>query len=524
MYRIPIIVVGAGLSLLFDCYAVSFGLTLDLAKETADVQILNASTTVFQFDSLFAGDCNGDGVDDVIMRGRSGTVVSIIFGQKKVPKIIQLSDDTPPNLMITNIPRTSSVLPQVSVADLNGDHIGDLLIVVEDGLEIFWGRRTWPAHLDMRTHSPDLRIVAKGKQKPGGGATALVTTGDINHDGMVDVLFAHEYGPAPSGEYLPGKEEWQVHSQETAWILWGRKSWPREIDLSRQAADVVITAEEANPGHQRIRPFRIADLDGDGFGDIIAGAWGDLRGVLDPPPGAPWSRAWVIQGSADLPRHVKLELARPTKSPSGSRLGKQKQRPLLLIDAWPSGKFIGGGIAVGDVNGDGKEDLVLTILKKGDGAFSITKEFCLLKGSPDFFSKESTDILARCSMIVGGPSFQIANPIVSPRPLLSDFNGDGRKDLFVLMEGPDLTFKGLLGRDTFSSSVSIDEEADLMVYPPADVSKRRFGYGSSSTIGDINGDGMADLLIGDPLGGIAPEGKVGLGMVHIVLGRDMKEK
>lgn len=507
-----------GLVILYGSSSVASAETINLITGAPDIQILSVSPA-FPIVSTVSGDINGDGLDDVIMRGGYSTTITVVFGKKNFPKLIRFSEKTPPDLVINSLEDTTILSPPMIVADINGDHIGDLLVSVEHGLDVYWGRKNWPSRIDARTHPPDLRIIAKGKPEDAGSAIGLATTGDINKDGINDLLFAHTFTPKLPPDYEHQPKDWTVLTQEIGFVFWGKQSWPQIIDLNKQEADIVITSAQPNPHFHRIRAFSIGDLDGDGFGDIAVGSWDDLRGVLDPPSNALWATAWIIPGRAPLPRRIELSLSPPVNDLLDSK--RKNQKSLVFIDPWPQGMFVGGGLAIGDLNADGKDDLVLSMIKKDKDEFH--RRLCIIMGSSELLSTLSLPTPEGCSMVTGGASFEQVNPIFTPRPLVGDFNGDGRKDLFLMFGWPDFTFKGIFGRPVFGPSVNMDAEAEVEIRTPI-MALGRGGYGLSTAMGDINGDGKADLLIVDAAGGAGPSEKVGTGTVNIVLGKSLKVK
>jgi len=172
-------------------------------------------------------------------------------------------------------------------------------------------------------------------------------------------------------------------------------------------------------------------------------------------------------------------------------------------------------IAVGDFNGDGKMDMAVTdtyddtvsvLLGKGDGTFAAaTSLHCGSNGSPiaagDFSGNGKLDLAVAVkgatgqsdslTILVGKGDGTFTSPqsgqVVSSNAVsamqVGDFNGDGIPDL-VLTDSNTGAFTVFLGngKDSFTAT-----EPTLAGSPD---------FGLSSAVGDLNGDGRTDMVVG----------------------------
>ena len=208
------------------------------------------------------------------------------------------------------------------------------------------------------------------------------------------------------------------------------------------------------------------DLDGDGADDLFVSSQND-------------SRVYVVFGSDAE--------ALPAEAVLGTDLGPRT----LTIEGVTSN----GGGAVGDVTGDGVADLVLP----GSG-----NDLLILEGGAALAALGRGSValgdLAPFATIADGRTFGIGDA--------GDVNGDGVGDLVVAgavvfggagLSGATVDLSALDGRDGFR-------------FAPAG---QNFNVGGR---GDVNGDGIGDLVLGDRRGD-GPGGETDVGRTYLVFGR-----
>ncbi|WP_040892250.1 beta strand repeat-containing protein [Zavarzinella formosa] len=162
-------------------------------------------------------------------------------------------------------------------------------------------------------------------------------------------------------------------------------------------------------------------------------------------------------------------------------------------------------VVIGDVNGDGKPDLVTAnsggnnvsvLLGNGDGTFSAAANFPVGTrpnsvsigdvngdGKPDLVTTNSSSSTVSILLGTGTGSFAAAtNFTVGTGPLsvvIGDVNGDGKPDLVIANSGSD-NVSVLLGTGTGSFAAATNFAVGTSPY--------------SVAIGDVNGDGKPDVV------------------------------
>jgi Ca2+-binding RTX toxin-like protein len=196
-----------------------------------------------------------------------------------------------------------------------------------------------------------------------------------------------------------------------------------------------------------------------------------LKGVstiqfFDPTSGPPA----VIYLDNYLPSGVS---ALDNRLPNGTSVFSTKLSSTTLNLA---NGVIFGTIAVGDFNGDGKPDLLVSTLNWS--GLTSTPLFVLAGDGAGGFADQTSTIFGGAA-----PSAGFAN-----RDLVGDFNGDGRADVFIVDQGSDTGLvpggqdKLLLSTGSAGMSIASGNLPQLTL----------FNHGGA--VGDINGDGKLDAV------------------------------
>lgn len=326
-----------------------------------------------------------------------------------------------------------------TAGDVNGDGYQDVIVgapyydngeVDEGRVFVYYGSPSGPSTIAGWT--------AESNQASANLAVSAGTAGDVNGDGYDDVIVGcagYDSGQTDEGRALV------YYGSETG--LSTAPAWTAEIDQEFAYFGLSVGAA--------------GDVNGDGYGDVIVGAFGYDTSELDA------GAAFVYFGSASgLSRTADMRLA-----------GRQER-----------GAFGFSVSTVGDVNGDGYDEVVV--------------------GAPFEFGGEEAE--GRAYVYHGSPAGPPARPDWSAEgdqdsayfgdsvSAAGDVNGDGYADLIVgapLYDGP----FGFAGRALVyhGSAGGLSRTADWAVQ--GDQPQAYLG-GPVASAGDVDGDGFDDVIVG----------------------------
>ncbi len=381
------------------------------AQPVSQLVVTGPDSTTFGYSVACAGDVNGDGYDDVVIGNRGVQV----YGQ--YPNFIAqvffggFIPHNAPDLILT------SPIPQVGVSvssagDVNGDGFVDLIVGTNEHAYIFFGGH----HMDS---IPDVTLNGDGGADYFG--VSVSGAGDVNNDGYDDVIVGAYNYQGPNGK--------------------GR------ADLSLGGANmdnVVDLILDADPNHKQFGHFvkGIGDMNEDGFDDFMVAA----------TAGATQGRAYLYYG--------------------GSTLDNVADK--IFTDDGQGGNF-GISIAVSDINGDNKNDLIISTLQNHGG-------FHVYYGSIDIDT--ISDVFVGNTVSV----YEDFGRSIST----DDFNNDGFGDVIIGGWGNN-SDRGKV--HVYFGSATMDNIPDI-IYTGENAGDK-FGF-AVSTAGDFNGDGKPGYIIGAP--------------------------
>jgi hypothetical protein len=280
-----------------------------------------------------------------------------------------------------------------------------------------------------------------------GDAIVAVPIADVDGDGLGEVLVNVERPLHPVAFLVFGKSD--AKTVDLAAIEAGKSDAGILLDFGEETTDeYTFRTREV---------VAVGDVNGDGLTDLGAALYGRAL-----------ARDHVVFGAADLPSPLDLQAV--SVGPSGFTIDTS------LGTAIDGPRYIHG---VGDVNGDGFDDLLLAQV----GGFS--DHYALVFGGPQTPAKDLDDLEAG----IGGVfvTYAYSARVLPP----ADVNGDGFADLvYAEYGGPNRGFSGVelrRGAPDFGPNP-----------PPSAVTVQSDFYDAvnldAAAVGDLDGDGLSDVV------------------------------
>jgi hypothetical protein len=398
------------------------------------------------------GDLNGDTIDDVVLVEHCAGMIplpfraGLFFGS---PGAFTLELDIA-DADVAFVGETSGSLTFTPSAaghmDVNGDSVGDLLLgdpsadSDEGRAYLILGRRGggWPSSFSL--DDADWVLSATGTSGFGG---SVASAGDVDGDGLSDVLV----GAADDGTRIG-----------VAYLYLGRERGVPPTSSTLRSPHSIAAFTPAPPNLAGL-----GDTNGDGLSDFVVAY-----------PGADAGAVALVHG-------------RPQDEWPGIPVD---------LDTFADGLFTAPGTLqtvspVGDVDADGLRDLLI-----GDPTAGVSRVFVLFGRR---FGGAWPAPPAMLNLVTQADASYVydAGSLGAGLTPMGDLDGDGRSDFAFgnpgIGFGPNRTAIVLAAHISHTLDVPVTTASFLITGSPE--SQRSGEYLSS---GDINGDGVRDLLIGAP--------------------------
>jgi len=334
--------------------------------------------------------------------------------------------------------------------DFNGDGYDDVAVLMDSNevggpqgpqnIQLILGRADFPEKsnieslVNMKIYLPST-VVSNGH----------LFFADINGDGKDDLFY---YGFRNFGSKIYGVFGTTIPPVS---LSWGPDQADLELTVNYNVQDRSIMVK---PG----------DFNGDGRDDLLVGMTNDSGG----------GDVYLVLGQSVF---------------TSSSFAVNSANSALWVHSNGDGYF-GKTIAIGDVDGDGKSDMVLSSPLRTRLGGVQSGEIYIIRGSTHYITPWNLDSTPADITIMGGNEGGYFHC-----PAVGDFNGDGKSDLVVIDYEEQKGF--LLDGSVLSNGLSsIDMQTGIPGYSPP-----MFGglpplslSGMSIVTGDFDGNGKADLF------------------------------
>ncbi|MEM9387893.1 MAG: hypothetical protein AAGA68_22760 [Pseudomonadota bacterium] len=425
------------------------------------------------------------------------------------PQRFDLSNFTEADgVILTGIELNSNAGAHARAAgDFNGDGIDDIVIgssEVEQGFAgaafVVYGSNSPPANIELASLNGANGFLMRGGDGDDLGEQ-VAGLGDINGDGYDDI-----------GVGARNKDVLQREAPGVVHVIFGGPNVAPSGELDPDALDGSngFVVNGFFPGGDASMVSAAGDVNADGFPDIAIGAFG-----VDTPTKGNVGQAYLVFGGPEVGSSGVINVL--TLNGSNG----------VILEGQEADDFTGRDTAgIGDINDDGIDDVLIGAFSVDFGELADVGGGYVLYGSSDPWPDRIAlgELLPTQGYFFGciGAGFDCGAGVDG----LGDVNADGHPDFIVSgsRAQPDGVLDvgeayvvfggGTIGSDGDARTSELNGNNGFTIQG---IDREDFFGRPSSTAGDINGDGIPDIVIGANMA--EPEDGIDNGEVYVIYGK-----
>lgn len=371
--------------------------------------------------------------------------------------------------------------PLSRIGDMNGDGVDDFLIAapgvtsygqVRGKVHVVFGvTGGLPASVSLGSLNGQNGFTIAETEATTGFGQSAAGAGDVNGDGLADIIIGAPLS-SPAGQAGAG----------SAYVIFGRSTpFVASFDPASLDGSNGFRVNGRQPGAYAGKLVAgVGDINHDGIGDVAITAPGSGGN------GAPYGEMHLIFGKAS----AFAAVVKPFYIGQGGEGG--------FVGCGTNGQVCNAVAGVGDFNGDGIDDVAIGLNNSLASTYIIFGQNGMF---PTFLT--DPDFPTYGVMYAGNPSSAPARALTLAKA--GDVNGDGFSDVFI--GEPDAIINGIysagravvvFGKAAVLPQSSFTHLADLNGSDGFRVEGTSGGAGvgaSGAGVGDVNGDGLADVVM-----------------------------